>query len=164
MNNSEKFIRSTNRNDIEKAMSIVATFGGTTENLITIEAYIANELCELGENRSLFFLENGNEVVGMVQLIWKNADEDPELADGKDIVHVHALQISKHHNRKGYGYKLMLLLEKEAKGQGILKLTLGVDGDNEKALGLYNKLGYSILKVTEGRASGEKLFYMQKNI
>lgn len=55
MNNSEKFIRSTNRNDIEKAMSIVATFGGTTENLITIKAYIANELCELGENRSLFF-------------------------------------------------------------------------------------------------------------
>lgn len=111
-----------------------------------------------------FFLENGNEVVGMVQLIWKNADEDPELADGKDIVHVHALQISKHHHRKGYGYKLMLLQEKEAKAQSILKLTLGVDGDNEKALGLYNKLGYSILKVTEGRTSGEKLFYMQKNI
>jgi ribosomal protein S18 acetylase RimI-like enzyme len=164
MNNSEKFISSIDKNDLEKAMRIVVTFGANEENLIKIKAYIANEFCELGDNRNLYFLEKDNEIVGMVQLILKNADGDPELANGKDIVHVHALQISKHHHRKGYGYHLMQLLEKEAKSQGILKLTLGVDGDNEKALGLYSKLGYSILKETEGRTSGDKLFYMQKNL
>lgn len=163
MNNSEKFIRSTDKNDIEKAMSIVATFGGTKENLIKIKEYIANEFCELGENRNLYFLEKDNEIVGMVQLILKNADGDSDLANGKDIVHVHALQVSKHHHRKGYGFKLMQLLEKEAKSQGFLKLTLGVDGDNEKALNLYSKLGYAILKESEGRTSGEKLFIC-KNI
>lgn len=161
---SEKFIKSTDSNDLEKAMSIVATFGGNEESLMKIKAYIMNELSELGDNRVLYFLEKDNKTIGMVQLILKNADGDPELANGKDIVHVHALQISKHQHRKGYGYRLMQLLENEAKSQGIVKLTLGVDGDNEKALGLYRKLGYSLLKMTEGRTAEEKLFYMQKTL
>lgn len=112
----------------------------------------------------MYFLENEDDVVGMVQLIIKIADGDPSLANGKDIAHVHALQISKHHHRKGYGYRLIKLLENEAKSQGVVKLTLGVDGDNEEALSLYRKLDYSILKMTEGRTPEEKLYYMQKNL
>lgn len=164
MNNSEKLVKSTDINDLEKAMRIVATFGGNEENLIKIKAYIANELSELGSNRILFFLEKDNEILGMVQLILKKADGDPELANGKDIAHVHALQISKHQHRKGYGYRLMQLLEQEVKSLDIVKLTLGVDGDNEKALCLYRKLGYSLLKATVGRTAGKELFYMQKNL
>lgn len=164
MKNSEILIKSTDPNDLEKAMLIVSSFGANEEDLMKIKTYIANEFRELGDNRSLYFLENENKIVGMVQLIFKNADEDPELADGKDIVHVHALQISKNHQRKGYGYRMMQLLEQDAKSQGIAKLTLGVDGDNEKALGLYRKLGYSLLKMTEGRTAEEKLLYLQKTL
>lgn len=154
----ESLKKSTNCNDIEKVMKIVATFGGNEEDLIRIKAYIEKELRELGDNRILFFLEKDDDAVGMVQLILKNADGDITLANGKDIAHVHALQISKHQHRKGYAYKLMLLLEQEAKNLRLRQLTLGLDAGNEQALRLYNKIGYSLFKTTV------KLYYMQKTI
>lgn len=163
--NAQEILRiSTNHDDIEQAMKIVATFGANEEELNKIKKYISNEFRELGNNRILYFLEKDLEPIGMVQLILKNADEDPNLANGKDVAHVHTLQISKQHHRKGYGYKLMQLLEQEAQKQGILKLTLGVDSDNEKAIRLYEKLNYSLLKIAEGRTPQVKLYYLQKDI
>ena len=162
MNSSVNLKISTNCDDIEKAMKIVATFGANEESLTKIKAHILSELRELGENRILYFLENDAETFGMVQLIMKNANGDPELANGKDVMHVHALQISKHQHRKGYAYRLMQLLEQDAKRRNVSKLTLGVDADNEKALSLYKKLNYTILKEVEGRTPEEKLYYMQK--
>ena len=47
---------------------------------------------------------------------------------------------------------------------GIRKLTLGVDGDNRKAISLYDKLGYFNLKVAEGREKDIPLFYKYKKI
>lgn len=162
MENKEVLKVSTNAGDIDKAMKIVATFGGNEDDLKRIKVYIEKEFRELGDNRILYFLEKDSEIVGMVQLILKNADGDSDLANGKDIAHVHALQIPKNQHRKGHAYRLMLLLEEEAKNQGLKELTLGVDASNEKAQGLYKKLGYSLLRITEGRSPDEKLFYLHK--
>lgn len=112
MNADLKITSSINPNDIDKVMRIVATFGADQENLIRIKSFIKNELIELNDNRILYFLE-GDEPLAVVQLILKNANNDPELANGKDIAHIHALQVSKVHHRQGYGFKLMQLLEEE---------------------------------------------------
>jgi ribosomal protein S18 acetylase RimI-like enzyme len=163
MNTHLKITSSKNPNDIDKVMSIVATFGANEENIIKIRDYIKNELTELTDNRILYFLE-GIEPVAMVQLILKNADNRPELANGFDIAHIHALQVSKIHHRQGYGLKLMQLLEIEALALGVNTLTLGVDSDNEKALNLYRKLNYSLMKTLEGRTPEVQLHYLQKKL
>lgn len=153
---------STNPDDIDKVMSIVATFGATPDNLVKIKDYILKkEFSELGDNRNLYFLEDKNPVA-MVQLILKSADNDPELANGKDIAHIHSLQVSKNQHRQGYGLKLMQLLEEEARTLGIRKLTLGVDSDNEKAINLYSKLSYTLMKTLEGKTPDVQLHYLQK--
>lgn len=157
-----KFKSSVDCNDIDKVMRIVATFGANEENLIKIKDYILKELSELGNNRILYLLEKEFEPIGMVQLILRNADNDPVLANGKDIAHIHSLQISKNQHRNGYGFNLMELLEDEAKKIGISKLTLGVDSDNEKAINLYRKLNYTLVKKQEGRTPEVHLYYMEK--
>lgn len=162
--NPIKIKRSEDHRDIEKVMSIVATFGSDPKNLIATREYISNELKELGENRLLYLLEDHTRVIGMVQLILKNADNDSQLANGRNVAHVHALQISKDLHRKGFGNLIMQQLEDEALNLGLDQLTLGVDGDNEKALNLYKKLGYSLMKEVEGRSPEVKLFYMQKRL
>ncbi|MEA9356999.1 GNAT family N-acetyltransferase [Bacteriovorax sp. PP10] len=163
MNPQLKITSSINPNDIHKVMSIVATFGANAENIIKIRDYIKNELKELADNRILYLLED-IEPVAMVQLILKNADNRPELANGKEIAHIHALQVSKTHHRQGYGLKLMQLLELEAIARGVKTLTLGVDSDNEKALNLYKKLNYSLMKTLEGRTPEVQLHYLQKRL
>lgn len=158
-----KLTSSIDRNDINKVLSIVATFGADEQGLFKIQEYIKEELNELGDNRVLYFLEESS-VIAMVQLIFKNADDDPDLANGKDIAQVHSLQVSKIEHRRGYGYKFMQLLELEAKSLGIIKLTLGVDSDNEKAMNLYRKLNYTLMKTLEGRTPDVKLHCMQKQL
>lgn len=102
--------------------------------------------------------------IGSVQLILKDADSDEDLANGNDIAHIHALQINKAFHRMGFATKLMSKLELNAKEMGIRKLTLGVDGDNPKAISLYEKLGYLNLKIAEGRDKGIPLLYKYKKI
>jgi len=156
---------STNPSDLEKLVNIAKSFGGNTDDIKSIRSYIKNELKELGDNRILYLISSKDEgTIGSVQLLLKNADEDPELANGTTTGHIHALQIDKRHHRKGLGTKLMDNLEKDAKVRGMTRLTLGVDDDNPKAIALYEKLNYKMLKTCEGREEGSQLFYLYKNI
>ncbi len=159
-----KFRQSIDPSEINKVMEVASSFGGNEEELTRIKAYIETELVELGENRILFILSQGIKTVGIVQLLTKRADEDPDLADGKSTAHVHALQIAKDHQRKGLGLMMMQELEVFAEISGFTRLTLGVDGDNDGALKLYEKLGYKRLKEAEGRETSIPLFYLFKDL
>jgi len=85
------FRNTINPEDITQVMKVVKTFGANDENLVKIQNYIAKELQELGDNRNLYLLEDEARVIGMVQLILKKADGDPELANGRDVAHVRNL-------------------------------------------------------------------------
>lgn len=159
---STKIKRSDEQKDIEKVMTIVASFGGAPKDLVAIRDYLSNEFEELGKNRHLYLLEDRAHTIGMVQLILKNVDNDLELANGNTIAHVHSLQVAKDQHRKGFGILIMQQLEEEALRLGLNCLTLAVEEDNEKAIGLYRKLGYKILKEAEGKSPEVKLFYMRK--
>jgi len=156
--------RSINPGDIDSAMKIVRTFGGSDDDLVKIQEYISQEFRELGDNRILYLAETSDRVVGMVQLVLRNANNDAQLANGKDVAHVHALQIAKDLHRQGFGYLLMQQLEEEARKSGLVRLTLGVDQDNEKAIHLYKKLGYVLFREANGRSPEVKLYYMQKSL
>jgi len=155
---------SINPLDVDKAVNVARSFGGSERDLADIRKYIEAEFDELGGNRILYLLENREEILGVAQLVLNTADFDQELANGKDIAHIHALQIAKNKHRQGLGTLLMQVLEKEARKLGKTKLTLGVDEDNPKALELYKKLNYGLLKEAPGRNPGVKLFYLQKDL
>ncbi|WP_245864125.1 GNAT family N-acetyltransferase [Paenibacillus donghaensis] len=49
---------------------------------------------------------------------------------------------------KGYGKQAMLALDEEARGMGVKKIGLHVFGQNDRALGLYKKMGYAVTDIT----------------
>lgn len=159
-----KFRKSINSQDIELVIELVKSFGGNPSEIEKIRSHVKSELEELGDNRVLFILEQGEEAVGVVQLLLKNADGDPDLANGEDMAHVHALQIKKSFQRKGLATMMMKSLESYALDNGIRTLSLGVDGDNHPALQLYEKLGYILLKEEEGLTPESPLYYLYKKI
>ena len=125
---------------------------------------LSGEIKEIGDNRDIFLHLKDGKPVAMVQLIYKNADNDQELANGKDIAHIHDLEVRKDLHGRGFGKQCILDLEEFAFGKGIKILTLGVDSTNLMAKGLYEKLGYQIFKEEEGRIPEEKLYLMKKTL
>ncbi|MBX5317493.1 GNAT family N-acetyltransferase, partial [Staphylococcus caprae] len=63
---------------------------------------------------------------------------------------------------KGVGTRLLNFAEKKAQKEGFNKLSLTVVKDNDKALNLYKKFGFSI--VGEINKSPFYLYQMRKNI
>lgn len=98
------------------------------------------------------------------QLVLKNADNDPELADGHRIAHVHNLWVRRDLGGKGFAREMMAALEAQAADLGFELLTLGVDDFNERAWRLYVSLGFEEFKREAGRSPEEQLILMRKPI
>ena len=122
-------------------------------------------LFELNENYNrVFFLgfDNENSPSAYVQLIIKNADNDPDLADGNQIAHIHDLRVRSDLQGKGFGKALIKHLEVESYLRGIKLLTLGVDSWNSRAIRFYENLGYAKFKEEPGRTEDEICYFMRK--
>lgn len=104
----------------------------------------ARELAE--PNRHFFVAYENDTPVAYVQLLTHEADNDPQLANGRTVAHIHDLRVLETHRRQGVAQRAMKALEKHAFATGFKKLTLGVDTDNFAAQSLYAKLGYGPLK------------------
>jgi ribosomal protein S18 acetylase RimI-like enzyme len=113
-------------------------------------------------NRIAFIAELGGLDVAYVQLVTAGADNDPELADGVSIAHVHDLRVAHNHVGRGVGTNVMRKLEAYASQAGFRILTLGVDSWNERARGLYEKLGYVVFKEDEGEEPSMAVYYMRR--
>lgn len=59
------------------------------------------------------------------------------------------------HRRKGYATRLLLLLAAMAEKEGADQLGLSVVADNENAIGLYRKLGFSVTRMHMTKRLGE---------
>ncbi|RKX27227.1 MAG: hypothetical protein DRP47_06885 [Candidatus Zixiibacteriota bacterium] len=152
----------TNTSDIDKLLSIVETYSKTTEELNLSKKQFLKELGEAGNNRHIFIGFKDDVVVAMIQIILNNADNDPNLANGKDIAHLHNLQVRNELQGNGFGKQMIAFAEDKARQMGKKVLTLGVDDFNERAIDLYKKLGYEIFKESLGRFPGERCFDMKK--
>lgn len=151
--------------DIDRIMEVVETFGGSPDDLVAIKSYVLKEAQEFGGNRVFFFyLGDDGKACAIAQLILNNADGRSDLANGTSIAHIHGLQVSKSMHRQGIGIQMMRDVEDYARKNSISRLTLGVDGDNQKAQSLYEKLSYSLLEKVEGRSPDVPLFYMYKDL
>ncbi|MBX5320247.1 GNAT family N-acetyltransferase [Staphylococcus caprae] len=80
----------------------------------------------------------------------------------KDEFHISMLATLPEARGKGVGTRLLNFAEKKAQKEGFNKLSLTVVKDNDKALNLYKKFGFSI--VGEINKSPFYLYQMRKNI
>ncbi len=157
-----EIVEVTTVDEIEPLMSIVRTHQDDKECLKSIQVQLTKELGEVNDNRHIYIAYENEVVVAMIQLILKNADNDPDLADGKEIAHVHNLQVRHELQGRGIGFRMMEFIEEKAKSLGKTTITLGVDDGNANALHLYKKLGYETFKKYEGRTPDEFGYCMKK--
>ncbi len=154
----------SNKDEINLLLSIVETHSSLPENLDRSKKRLLTELNELGSNRDIYIKLENELPIAMIQIIYNNADNDPDLADSKSIAHVHDLEVLKSSEGQGYGKEMMAFIESEVIKKGIKRLTLGVDSPNVRAVKLYNYLGYSTFKEEEGRVPEERLLLMCKDL
>ncbi len=150
--------------DLDAVTAIVGSFSFAESRHKEIIANLADEFTELGINRVFFLARFDGQPVGMVQLILQHADNDPELADGRNVAHAHSLWLKKHLHRRGLASDLMRHVERQAAERGFTTLTLGVEVDNVAAVGLYKKLEYLEFKRKQGRVPSEQLLLLRKRI
>ena len=146
----------------EVILSILEPFKFSEEKQSLIKRNFECEMTEIGSNRIVLLGSASQIPMATVQLVLTNADNNPELANGWDIAHVHNLWVRKDHHRRGLAGCMMRYCEKLASQKRIKYLTLGVDDDNNPALSLYEKLGYKKFAEEEGRTPHEKLLLMRK--
>ncbi len=149
---------------VEFFNDILASFDFSNEENWVIKSNLAIELKEMDSNRTFLIGELNGISVATVQIIWKNADNNISLANGKSKAHVHGLWVMKSKQRNGLAFKLMNKVEDIVRDRNFTSLTLGVDDYNKAALNLYEKLGYKKFDEEPGRELGEKLFLLSKTL
>lgn len=159
-----KIIELTNLNEVDVLIEIASTYPKTQEELLAIKKELQKDLSEAGDNRHIYVCYDNDVCVAMIQLILKNADNDPEYANGKDIAHVHNLQVRKDRQSECIGKLIMDYIENKAKEMGKKVLTLGVDGDNDRAIKLYKNRNYEIFRKDKGRTPDEWGYAMKKEL
>ena len=97
----------------------------------------------LGRGAAGFYgLFSGTELIGEVRA--KYEDADPEIAFPGQRAYLYALRIRKEYRRRGLAAYLLESVMAENKRNGYREFTIGVEDDNPAAIGLYQKLGFSI--------------------
>ena len=121
-------------------------------DLDKVPAWIA---ASLSGERPSWVAELDGEAVGMVSIEW--TDDDPEVADGKDVATVASLSVLASAGRLGIGRALTVLAEEQARAHGVRVLTLNTRPTNRVALALYEGLGYRRWKEDD-RSWGRAVF------
>jgi ribosomal protein S18 acetylase RimI-like enzyme len=102
-----------------------------------VPAWIA---ASLDGTRPSWVAELDGEAVGMVSL--ELVDDDPEVANGRDVAAVTSLAVLASAARRGIGRALTVFAEEEARARGVHVLTLNTRPTNAAAIALYEGLGY----------------------
>lgn len=154
----------TDTSKLESLLLLIASYPHSDEEMAAVRKQVLKELSEIGDNRYVFGAFRNNEMIAFVQLILKNADNDPDLANGKDMAHVHHLRVRQDLQGDGVGRQMMTFIEEKARHLGKTTLTLGVDNWNKRAIDIYVRSGYVAFKEEQGRTPDEKGFSMRKSL
>lgn len=153
-----------NKKDIYLLTDIAYSILSSEKDHRNSKERLLRELDELGNNRDFFVKIKNKKPLAMIQLIYRNADNDPELANGTNIAHIHDLEVRKEMQNQGIGREVVKFIELYAKEHKITILTLGVDSFNIIAIKLYESMGYIKFKEEEGRTADEKLYLLKKEL
>lgn len=135
-------LRQINTKDIDEIISLELDTLSSTLGFNTLNELISNPL--LGA----VIIEENNNILGYVSYSY----------DG-DILEIYNLCINKEYQRKGLGLKLMNHLFDTLKPKTSI---LEVKETNHRAISLYTKLGYKLLRKRKGYYNGIDALFLEK--
>lgn len=106
------------------------------ENLVTNNYY---QIVYKKENNKLFIAVDNNMILGYIFIKITNPRLNAELY--KEAI-IDALYVDKEYRNKGIATKLIEKAKEYSKENNAKKISISVIKDNQKALNLYNKLGF----------------------
>lgn len=92
-------------------------------------------------NRIVYIYKINGEFIGEGALVIDTGDADYTIAGRR--IYVSRMIVKKEYRNKGIGGEILAFLIEKAKEMGYTEMTVGVDKDNENAVHLYKKFGFT---------------------
>ncbi len=112
-------------------------------------------------NRQVYIYKIDDEFIGEGALVFDTGDADYTVK-GKRI-YVSRMIVKKEYRNQGIGGKILEFLIEKAKEMGYTEMTVGVDKDNENAVHLYKKYGFTEV-LYDGKDENGEYYKLLKRI
>lgn len=111
-------------------------------------------------NRLVFIYKINGEFIGEGALVFDTGD--PDYTVPKKRVYVSRMIVKKEYRNRGIGSDILEFLINKAAETGFEEMTIGVDKDNQTALHLYEKFGFTEVLFDGADENGEYLKLMKR--
>ena len=111
-------------------------------------------------NRLVFIYKINGEFIGEGALVLDTGDPDYTILGQR--VYVSRMIVKKEYRGRGIGSEILEFLINKATEMGFSEMTIGVDKDNEKALHLYRKYGFTEVLFDGADEDGEYYKLMKR--
>lgn len=112
-------------------------------------------------NRTTYICKINGEFIGEISLVKNMNDSDYTIPNQR--IYISRLIVKYEYRRQGIGRKLVDFITEEAKSQGYIEMSIGVDLDNYPALKLYMEAGFDKV-IYIGEDDQGKYFKLLKEI
>ncbi len=112
-------------------------------------------------NRLVFVYKINGEFIGEGALVFDTGDADYTIPHKR--IYVSRMVVKKEYRNRGIGSEILSFLINKAKEMGYPEITLGVDKDNQAALHLYRKYGFTEV-LFDGSDENGAYFKLMKRI
>lgn len=112
-------------------------------------------------NRQVYIYKINDEFIGEGALVFDTGDSDYTV-NGKRI-YVSRMVVKKEYRNQGIGSEILRFLIEKATEMGYTEMTVGVDKDNENAIHLYKKYGFTEV-LYEGKDENGEYYKLLKRI
>ena len=111
-------------------------------------------------NRLVFIYKINGEFIGEGALVLDTGDSDYTIQGRR--VYVSRMIVKKEYRNRGIGSYILTFLIGKAKEMGFSEMTIGVDKDNENALHMYRKYGFTEVLFDGADEDGEYFKLMNR--
>jgi ribosomal protein S18 acetylase RimI-like enzyme len=111
-------------------------------------------------NRLVFIYKINGEFIGEGALVFDTGDPDYTIPGQR--VYVSRMIVKKEYRGRGIGSEILEFLINKATEMGFSEMTIGVDKDNENALHLYRKYGFTEVLFDGADEDGEYYKLMKR--
>ena len=111
-------------------------------------------------NRLVFIYKINGEFIGEGALVLDTGDSDYTIQGRR--VYVSRMIVKKEYRNRGIGSYILTFLIGKAKEMGFSEMTIGVDKDNENALHMYRKYGFTEVLFDGADEDGEYFKLMKR--
>ncbi len=111
-------------------------------------------------NRLVFIYKINGKFIGEGALVLDAGDLDYTIPNQR--VYVSRMIVKKEYRNRGIGSEILTFLIEKAKEMGFSEMTIGVDKDNETALHMYRKYGFTEVLFDGADKDGEYFKLMKR--